>query len=814
GTLEGKRQKPTYRELLDDPQLRFSGLYEDKCSDLYVTCQIFADGKALTLPTQTCYKAFTTRWNWNEWLTLPVKYSDLPRNAQAAFTIWDVYSPTEARPVGGTTVALFGKHGTYRQGMHDLKVWPNQEADGYASTKTPGKLVGDDTMAKLAKLTKQHHKGKMQKVDWLDRLTFRELEMINEKEKRESNFMFLMVEFARIHYNTIDFSIVYYEKDAEEVVTIRHHADIVTVPDPEMLMENLIEAKHHTLVRSERSGLTDRDLKPNAHTRDQLSHIIKFGPNKVLSSEEADLIWRFRFYLTNQKQALTKFLKSVKWDMVHEEIQALDLMRKWQPIDVADALELLSPQFKNPEVRRYAVSRLKQADDEELMLYLLQLVQALKYENFQEIKAGLDMQNKKRTESVSSQGERDRLPLPPTVAVYGSFPSPASEEEEEDEDEECDLATFLIQRACKNYTLANYFYWYLMVEKDDQSSISKDSQIKEMYNTVMQRFGQHLLKGAADYFRKHGLLKRQNVLINKLLEVMRSVAKESGNRKKKIERLQALLASTEFSKQMLSNFDPIPLPIQPEIRITGLIAEKASIFKSALLPCKLYFRTVDNKDYIVIAKTGDDLRQDQLILQMISLMDKLLQQENLDLKLTPYNVLATSSKTGFVQFVESTAVADVLSSEGSIQGWETVTWIIYSSPPKETSSMSTLVTSWVATPTLPTSDEAEQGDVGRDGRGQQRTVPRLHYALLHIIPASQKACKLYSDLFTLMVDANVPDIALEPDKTVKKLQDKFRLDLTDEEAVQYMKNLIDVSAGAMFAAWVEQVHKLAMYWKR
>lgn len=84
----------------------------------------------------------------------------------------------------------------------------------------------------------------------------------------------------------------------------------------------------------------------------------------MLSSEEADLIWRFRFYLTNQKQALTKFLKSVKWDMVHEEIQALDLMRKWQPIDVADALELLSPQFKNPEVRRYAVSRLKQADDE------------------------------------------------------------------------------------------------------------------------------------------------------------------------------------------------------------------------------------------------------------------------------------------------------------------------------------------------------------------------------------------------------------------------------------------------------------------
>jgi hypothetical protein len=39
----------------------------------------------------------------------------------------------------------------------------------------------------------------------------------------------------------------------------------------------------------------------------------------------------------------------------------------------------------------------------------------------------------------------------------------------------------------------------------------------------------------------------------------------------------------------------------------------------------------------------------KLYFQIISLMDKILQQENLDLKLTPYRVLATSSKHGFVQ---------------------------------------------------------------------------------------------------------------------------------------------------------------------
>ena len=49
--------------------------------------------------------------SWNEWLTLPVKYSDLPRNAQLALTIWDIYGTSTAVPVGGTTVSLFGKHG-------------------------------------------------------------------------------------------------------------------------------------------------------------------------------------------------------------------------------------------------------------------------------------------------------------------------------------------------------------------------------------------------------------------------------------------------------------------------------------------------------------------------------------------------------------------------------------------------------------------------------------------------------------------------------------------------------------------------------
>ena len=48
----------------------------------------------------------------------------------------------------------------------------------------------------------------------------------------------------------------------------------------------------------------------------------------------------------------------------------------------------------------------------------------------------------------------------------------------------------------------------------------------------------------------------------------------------------------------------------------------------------------------VILKSGDDPRQDQLILQLILLMDRLLRRENLDLKLIPFKVLACSSTFG------------------------------------------------------------------------------------------------------------------------------------------------------------------------
>lgn len=533
GTLEGKRHRPEYDELLLDPLLKYSGLYESGGirGDLAASLQVWAGGRPLALPVHTAYKHFTTRWNWNQWVYLPLSYTDLPRDAQLCITLYDCAGPGRQIPVGGTTISLFGKHGVYRQGMLDLRVWPGIEADGNIPTSTPGKARdhGKEQMQRLAKLVKKHRNGQINKIDWLDRLTFREIELINEREKRASEYLYLMIEFPEVIMDGVPYSIVYYEKDGDEVFQHRLQPDVVTLPDYEILQENLVEAKHHKLARSLRSGGNTRELKPTSTVRDALNTILGYPPTTALSTEEQDLIWKYRFYLSSQKKALTKFVKCVNWKVAGEERQALEMLALWAPPDSEDALELLGPAFTHPAIRRYAISRLNQAPDDDLMLYLLQLVQALKYEDFESIKATYQMMLKEKEERVESKNwsteklernekldktekleKSDKLDKDIRSSDSTSTPVTTSSESESQlstsQEPLMDLAWFLITRACQNSMLANYFYWYLSIECEDQIdpaiSAKQDTRVREMYVTVMKMFSMMLAQGNTIWQKK------------------------------------------------------------------------------------------------------------------------------------------------------------------------------------------------------------------------------------------------------------------------------------------------------------------------
>lgn len=888
----------------------------------------------MTVPVQTAYRAFKSARVWNEWLELPITIAMLPLTSQLAITVWDL-SPTggegargHAIPFGGTTVPLFDTDNTLQKGRQNCRLYLHMAADGFSSTSTPSTprpqrkekghennsfedTAEEDELERLEKIFKRHEMGEIPRVDWLDRLVFKAVEMKRQEldaaptistrsrhradisknkksngredtaasvsanpheedparsDEHDKKFT-LIIDFPRF-----DFPIVFtdFEYSPPPISPQTHHTQssgtvnlkpppevhlgpgingtgsgagtddlkappLISIYDPEVgAKDNPAESKHRRLVRSHRTGILDRDLKPNAKIRDELNTILSFGPTQELNGEEKDLIWKFRHHLTRDKRALTKFVKSVVWQDQGESRQAVQLLPKWTEIDVDDALELLGPTFDNPAVRAYAVDRLRESDDEELLLYLLQLVQALKFEKI----------------------------LPET---------------NDGSTRDSSLARFLITRATSNLMLGNYLHWYLMVECDDQSS----GQIKEhrrLFTKVEFDFMSELIQTSGGPERRKTLL-RQGEMITVLSKISKDIRFSREDRPRKVQRLKKYLADP---KNELLTFDPpLPLPLDPSVSIVGCYPEEAMVFKSSLFPLLIHFKTSDGKKYPIIFKTGDDLRQDQLVIQIISLMDKLLQKENLDLKLSPYRILATSTTAGTVQFIGSMSLAAASAKyRGSIlaylkannpddkadlgvrkevmdtfvkscAGYCVITYLLgvgdrhldnlLIAPDGKSSPAMRMVNAFLhefslplkfpfRAMVIPQSGHFFHADFGYIlGRDPKPFAPMmklckemvegmggassLHYTSFKqycftAYTTLRKSSNLILNLFALMVDANIPDIRMEPDKAVLKVRDRFHLEMTEEEAIRHFEGLIADSVGSIFPVVIDTIHNM------
>ncbi|KAL7275774.1 Phosphatidylinositol (PI) 3-kinase [Rhizina undulata] len=841
-SLEGNRKQLPFTALLADPSLKHVGSNTSSHSELHVTVQMFADSKPLTVPIQTSYKAFRAQRTWTEWLTLPICYCDLPASAQLAITVWDLAGPLKPVPFGGTTVTLLEKDNLIKKGRQKCKLWLGVEADGLSDTTTPSTVEPNTEVDRLEKLIKKHELGELPRLDWLDRLAFRQLEVINKKAAQNGpDDHFLFIDFPRFDFPIVfsDHEYVYPPNifntnsantattstvtqrpppptiDPSNATALRNEALLLMrVYDPEINADNPAESKHRRLVRSHRTGPLDRDLKPNAKIRDELNVILNYSPTQDLTGPEKDLLWKFRFYLTRDKRGLTKFLKSVSWADPAESKQAVQLLPKWVEVDVDDALELLGPNFVNPEVRAYAVDRLRKADDEELQLYLLQLVQALKFE---------------RVPAAS--------PNSPTKATSPTTTTSDSS-----------LANFLISRASANTTLGNFFFWYVMVETEDTSR-----EYKRFFSKICWEF-QNALEKQPDGDKKRKTLKRQAEFIFMIGEIAKEIRGMKESRPKKVDRLKLLLAE---KKNGLVEFDPIPLPLDPSVTVVGCWPEEGNVFKSSLFPLLIQLKTDNGGKYPVIFKTGDDLRQDQLVIQIVILMDKLLRKENLDLKLTPYGILATSEFTGMVQFVQSMSLAAI--EEGKAAQTPGVLAYLKKGFPDETQEygvkaevMDNYVKSCagycVITYLLGVGDRhldnllltpdghffhADFGFIlGRDPKpfapamklckemvDGMGGVNSAHYQNFKsycytAYNTLRKSANLILNLFALMVDANIPDIRLEPDKAVLKVKERFCLELSEEEAIKHFRALIDDSMNSVLPVIMDRVHGIAQRWRK
>uniref|UniRef100_A0A8C5NGS4 phosphatidylinositol-4,5-bisphosphate 3-kinase n=1 Tax=Gouania willdenowi TaxID=441366 RepID=A0A8C5NGS4_GOUWI len=129
--------------------------------------------------------------------------------------------------------------------------------------------------------------------------------------------------------------------------------------------------------------------------------------------DEKELLWKLRTDIRDcYPESLSKLLLITKWNKREDVVQMVSLLESWPELPAIHALELLDYSFPDPAIRSFTIRCLRKLSDDELLQYLIQLVQVLKYESY------LD----------------------------------------------CVLTTFLLERALANRRIGHFLFWYLRSE--------------------------------------------------------------------------------------------------------------------------------------------------------------------------------------------------------------------------------------------------------------------------------------------------------------------------------------------------------------
>uniref|UniRef100_A0A7N8WVJ3 Phosphatidylinositol-4-phosphate 3-kinase, catalytic subunit type 2 beta n=1 Tax=Mastacembelus armatus TaxID=205130 RepID=A0A7N8WVJ3_9TELE len=302
-----------------------------------------------------------------------------------------------------------------------------------------------------------------------------------------------------------------------------------------------------------------------------------------LTAEDKRLLWEKKAFCQAESGALPLVLASApcwEWACL-PEIYAL--LKQWACLGHLDALGLLHASFPDQELRRTAVQWLESISDPELLDFLPQLVQALKYECY------LDSA----------------------------------------------LVRFLLRRAIGDIRIAHYLFWLL---KDNL----QDSQFSARYQHLLAALLCCVGRGLRDEFD------RQCWLVSILTKVAQRVRDATPS-----SRQSVLRDGLDEMKQFFSVNSSCRLPLNPALLVTGINIQSCSFFNSNAVPLKLSFRNLDllGDNINVIFKSGDDLRQDMLTLQMIRIMNKIWIQEGLDMRMVIFKCFSTGRGRGMVEMI-------------------------------------------------------------------------------------------------------------------------------------------------------------------
>merc|ERR1740130_601520 len=189
------------------------------------------------------------------------------------------------------------------------------------------------------------------------------------------------------------------------------------------------------------------------------------------------------------------------------------------------------------------------------------------------------------------------------------------------------------------YVIGHYLFWHLKAETVEPAFCERYALLIEQYLNLCEFSAQELRK--------------QNNVILKLQRVAERVAtrKESGKYKKKDNKKLFLQELKDLNENFLARMHggKFQVPLFPTMEVTDLVVEKCNFMSSKMAPLWLCFNNADKTATtgtpaarpLIMFKSGDDLRQDILALQVLDLMDKLWLKAGLDFKMSTYKVIAT-----------------------------------------------------------------------------------------------------------------------------------------------------------------------------
>ncbi|KAE9077783.1 hypothetical protein PF010_g23380 [Phytophthora fragariae] len=204
------------------------------------------------------------------------------------------------------------------------------------------------------------------------------------------------------------------------------------------------------------------------------------------------------------------------------------------------------------------------------------------------------------------------------------------------------LARFLLMRALMNPSQIGYLlYWFLKAEAHNHQTAERFNLITSQY---LQLCGSYKLEI------------RQSVYVMKKLEEVAALVKSESSSTARKSKLHEALRAVVLP-------DTFQLPLQPRSYCNSIIVDSCRVMESKKRPLFLQFESAKaqhGRPYVIF-KSGDDLRQDQLVLQILRVMDDLWREAGLDLCLLPYACISTGDEIGMIEVVgDSETLASII----------------------------------------------------------------------------------------------------------------------------------------------------------